>query len=832
MICESDTVALRQPCISHLYFQPVTMIYNLIHLTWRHLLRQRSSTGMHLVGLTLGITVCLLIALFIRYELSYDAFHPQTKSTYRVVSDWTQNGNLTRHASTPFPLAAAIRTGVSGVEHVSFIHPVNATTVEVTPDKRFIIDHIVAVEREFPDIIGVEVLRGDLRQTLSQPYRAAITESTAQKLFGTEDPMGKTFKLKMREEFEFIIASVIRDLPANTHFEISLMVSHSYQENFLKANRDGWTYISGTETFVTLSQSADPNALVGQLNNLADQHINLNSGSGFRSSFSLQPMEDIHFDTGVSDGHAISVTWLWFFGAIGLAVLVLACINFMNLSTAQALTRAKEVGIRKSIGASRWSLMSQFLAEAWTLTFAAGIISVTLTQMLLPSVNAMLGKGIEFNLLESPGMLTVLLFGLTITGLLAGLYPAWIIATFNPGLALKGGSQASGGGTLFRKTLVVVQFTVSACLLMAVILMAQQVDYLRGKNLGFNKDQVVLVEVNNAVRTAAALRRELSAIPAVSGVSFSTSTPSSVNHWGTPVSRISRNDPDRKPVTLILADEQYAALYKLTLKSGRFLQYSDTNRISNTLPQGQRVMQAVVNEQLVRELGFESNDAAIGQKIYTAFNEGNAEIVGVVANFHDGPLTTSITPVLITPQPGKYEMAGIRFEQLNDMPMTLEAVALAWKKVYPEGVFTFNFLDQQIDAYYKEEERLFNLFKVFAGVAMVISCLGLFSLAAFTTQRRVKEIGIRKALGATVSAILVLVSADFIKLVLLAIVLATPMAWYGIDQWLAHYAFHMDITAWAFVVAGAVALFVTLGAIGTQAFKSALANPVDSLRSE
>ncbi len=808
------------------------MILNLIHLTWRRLMRQRSTTGMHLIGLTLGITICLLIALFIRYEISFETFHPQTQNTYRVISDWTQNGNLTRHASTPFPLAAAMRAGVSGVEHVTFIHPVNATQVEVAPDKRFIIEHIVAVEPEFADIIGVEVLRGDLRQTLSKPYLAAITASTAHKLFGTEDPIGRTFKLKMREEFEFTITSVIRDLPANTHFEISLMVSHSYQENFLKANRDGWTYISGTETFVTLSKSADPRALEVQLNNLADQHINLNPESRFRSGFSLQPMEDIHFNTGVSDGHAISVNWLWFFGAIGLVVLVLACINFMNLSTAQALTRAKEVGIRKSIGASRVSLIAHFLAEAWTLTFAAGIISVMLTQMLVPYVNAMLGKGIAFNLLESPGMLTALVFGLIITGLLAGLYPAWIIATFNPGLALKGGAQAGGGGSWFRRALVVVQFTVSACLLMAVILMAQQVDYLRGKSLGFNKDQVVLVEVSNAVRTAAALRRELSAIPAVSGVSFSTSTPSSENHWGTPVSRISRNDPDRKPVTLILADEQYAALYKLTLKSGRFLEHSDTNRISNTLPQGQRIMQAVVNEQLVRDLGFESNDAAIGQRMYTAFNGYNAEIVGVVANFHDGPLTSAITPVLITPQPAKYEMAGIRFEQVNDIHVTLEAVERAWKKVYPEGVFTFNFLDDQIDAYYKEEERLFNLFKVFAGVAMVISCLGLFSLAAFTAQRRIKEIGIRKALGATVGGILILVSADFVKLVLLAIVLATPLAWYGIDQWLAHYAFHMNISVWAFVVAGFMALLVTLGAIGAQAFRSALANPVESLRSE
>ncbi|MFM8912631.1 MAG: FtsX-like permease family protein, partial [Flammeovirgaceae bacterium] len=522
------------------------------------------------------------------------------------------------------------------------------------------------------------------------------------------------------------------------------------------------------------------------------------------------------------------------FGLIGLTVLILACINFMNLSTAQALTRAKEVGIRKSIGAGRGGLITQFLTEAWLLTFISGVLAVACVQLLLPFLNTMMGKGIQFDLFNSPALLISLLLGLVITGLLAGIYPGWIIARFNPTTTLKVGVLSTNGGSSswLRKGLVVTQFTVSACLLMAVILMAQQVDYLRSKDLGFNKDNVVLVDVNHTEQKAASFSQELSNIPSVVGASYSTSTPSSDGHWGTPMSRISRDDPGRKSMTLILADDNYEKLYNLKLVAGRTLQASDTNSISKSIPTEKQVMMAVVNEKLVSELGFESNDAAIGQRIFIGMNNGLVDIVGVVANFNEGPLSSATTPVLITPAPNKYGMAGIRIEAGSDIPKTLAAIESAWKKTFPEGVFTYKFLDEQIDAYYKAEARLFSLFKIFAAVATLISCLGLFGLAAFTAQNRVKEIGIRKVLGATVNSILVLVSKDFLKLVLMALFIATPLAWYGISQWLANYAYHITITGWSFVVAGSIAVVVTVVTISTQAFKAAWANPAESLKSE
>ena len=810
------------------------MIANLLNITWRYLMRHKANTALHVIGLTLGITVCLLIALFIRFELSFDAYHANTQRTYRVVSLWKESKSSSKHFSTPFPLANAIRTEASGFEQVAFFHPVHANTVEVNPQKRFLLEHIVAAEPQILDILSFDVLQGDLHQTLQKPYHAALTESTAKKMFGSENPIGKTFKFKTGDEFEFTISALIKDLPANTHLKASVLLSHSYQENFLKPNLDGWTYVSGTETFITIPEQADTSVLMAQLKNIADKYINAKTGPLYQSGFALQPLSEVHFATDVSDMKATSSSWLWFFGLIGLAVLVLACINFMNLSTAQALTRAKEVGIRKSIGAGRTSLIAQFLTEAWVLTFISGVLAVALTQLLLPFLNSMLNKGITFDLFNAPALLISLWIGLTVTGLLAGIYPAWIIARFNPTTTLKVGVLRAGGGSAswLRKGLVVAQFTVSACLLMAVILMAQQVDYLRTKNLGFNKDNVVLVDVTNAKQTAPLLSNALASVPSVVGVSYSTSTPSSDGHWGTPMSRISRNDPGRKSMTLIMADENYSKLYDIKLLAGRMILASDTNNISKAVPEEKQVMNALVNEELVRALDFESNEAAIGQRIYIGFNSGLVDIVGVVANFNEGPLSAATTPVLMTPSPREYGMAGIKIEAGSNIPKTLAAIESAWKKTFPQGVFAYKFLDEQIDAYYKAEERLFNLFKIFAGVAMLISCLGLFGLASFTAQNRVKEIGIRKVLGATVNSILVLVSKDFLRLVLLALVIATPLAWYGISQWLANYAYHIEITGWAFGLAGFIAILITLATIGTQAFKSALANPAESLKSE
>ena len=814
------------------------MLHNL-KIVLRHLSRQKLNTTLHIIGLTIGMSVCLLIALFLRYELSFDAYHEKAARTYRVISKWTQNGQTNCHFSTPFPLANAIRNEVTGLEHVSFAHPVYTKIVEVNPQHRFVDERIMAVEPEFLEIFNVETIKGDLNKTLRTPYQAALTESTAKKLFGNEDPIGKTFSINVNEQFEFTVGALIKDFPANTHLPATILVSYSYAEKFLQRNLDGWTYVSGTETLIVIPEHADIKIIQAQLNTIADKHINSRENlPDFKSGLDLQPLSEIHFNISLAGGghwvQAVSPSWLWFFAIIGLTVLTLACINFINLSTAQALTRAKEVGVRKSVGAGRFNLIAQFLSEAWILTLIAGVISIALAQLFLPSINTLLDKKISFDLLESPTLLLSLLASAILIGLLAGIYPAWVIAKFNPTTTLKVGAMSVGdqGSSWLRKGLVVTQFSISIGLLMVVILIAQQVNFLRSKDLGFNKDNIINVEIIPRANKETIFRNELNKNNHIKDVSFATATPSSQGHWGTIMNRTNREDPTREDVTLIFADDRFCKMYDLKLLAGRFLEVTDTNYISTTIPEEKQIMKAVVNEALINSLKFASNEAAIGERIWIGWNSGNVEIVGVVTNFNTGPLQEAIKPALITPSLSEYEQAGIKIEAGSDVPQTIAHIEAAWKTAYPEGIFTYKFLDEQIDAFYKAEERLFTLFKIFSGLAMFISCLGLWGLATFAAQSRTKEIGIRKVLGATVNNIVMLLSKDFLVLVLVSLIIATPLAWYGMNQWLQNYAFRTEITWWIFGFSGIVAVFIAIITVSFQAIKAAMSNPVESLRSE
>ncbi|MBK8292177.1 MAG: ABC transporter permease [Flammeovirgaceae bacterium] len=434
---------------------------------------------------------------------------------------------------------------------------------------------------DYPEILNIETLKGDLHKTLQAPYQAAITESTAKKFFGSEDPIGKTLSLKMDGNFEFTIGALIKDFPGNTHLPASILVSHSYNENFLKSNLNGWTYVSGTETLLVVSENADLSVLTAQLKSIADKHINANrNGIEGRSDFELQPMSDIHFNTTIAGGgewvQAISMSWLWFFAIIGGAVLILACINFINLSTAQSITRAKEVGVRKSVGAGRFNLIIQFLSEAWFLTLISGILAIAIAQLVLPSINTLLDKKILFELTSSPLLLLSLLIVTTSIGLLVGLYPAWFISKYNPSLTLKAGSTTSGdhGSVWLRKGLVVVQFSISIGLLIALLVISEQVNYLRSKNLGFSKDNIINVEIEPRSNKQTLFQNELRKIAQVKDVAFATATPSSQSHWGTRMNRAGREDPSRKEVTLIFGDGQFCKMYDLQLLAGRFLETS------------------------------------------------------------------------------------------------------------------------------------------------------------------------------------------------------------------------------------------------------------------
>ena len=807
------------------------MIINNIRLAVRHLYRQKLHTALHLVGLTLGMSVCLLIGLFLRHELSFDAFYAKADRTYRVTQIWTDFGKKDYHFSTPHPLADALRADIPELEQVVKVHPDHEAIIELNPQKRFEQKNVLLAEPGFLDIFEIEVLRGNGHEALRHPYQALLTETTAAQFFGKEDPIGKTFKYK--NEHTITVAGLIRDLPANTHLPASMLLSFMPQKD-----QDQWGMVFGGSTFIVLPEHLDPESLDARLKAICDKNINSLAGllPGSRCDLALQPLGAIHLEPVWAGGgamvQAVNPLWLWFFGSVGIAVLLLACINFVNLSTAQALNRVKEVGVRKSVGAGIRQLIGQFMGEAWLLALAAGILAVLTCRLSLPALNDLMDKKITFDLFQSPELLGALLAGIGLSGLLAGLYPAWFIARFHPSAALKTGWVAGDiRSARLRKVLVVLQFTISVALLVAMTVIFRQMRFMRGKDLGFNKDNILLLDVPESGKKAV-FAAELAQIPQIKEFSFSTCPPSGDQHMATGMSLKDGDDPARKPMTLVMADDHYCGMYGLQLKAGRFLVAADTSAVTAQTPEGQRFPRAVVNEELVRALGFASPEAALNQRIWVSMFAWKPEIVGVVADFNTESLHETVGPTLITQISRYYSTVNIQIAPGSDLPQTLAAIETVWKRNFPTGIYEYKFLDQHIDKLYKAEERLFSLFRIFAGLAMLISCLGLWGLATFAAESRRKEIGIRKVLGASASGIVALLSKDFLLLVVLAIVIASPVAWWAMNKWLQDFAYHIDLQWGVFVLAGLAAVLIAFLTVGFQSVKAALANPVKSLRSE
>jgi putative ABC transport system permease protein len=804
--------------------------------TLRHLGKQKLNTALHVVGLTLGMSVCLLIGLFLKHELSYDSWEKNADRIYRINSVWTSNGKESYHFSTPIPLSAALRTDVSGLETVVTIYPDRDAIIEISAGQRFSENRILFAEPEYLDVFEVKVIKGNGRDALSKPDHALLSESIAKKYFGNTEPVGKTFKYNNKKTFT--IAGIYKDIPANTHMPATMLLAFIRSEEYLRSDPQTWTNVNGTSTFVVVKEGFKIASLEASLKALADKNINSQPDmpANFKNGFAVQPLKKIHTETKWGGGgawvQAVNPMWLWFFALIGIAVLVLACINFINLSTAQALTRAKEVGVRKTMGAGRGQLLSYFMAEAWLLASFSGLVSILVVQLALPGINKLTDKQISFELVKEPILLAALILGIVITGILAGIYPAWIISRFQPVDTLKGSYSRSGKrSSILRKGLVIVQFTISISLLIVVMLISQQVNYLRNKSLGFEKENIINVAARDQ-KANAVFARELSAIPEVSGYAFGTATPINEGHWGTVMSLTNGDDPNRQELTLIMTDDNYGGVYGLRLLSGRFPSTTDTIYRSQSIEKEKRVEKVTVNQKLLSALSLGTPEQAIGKRFWMGMGNGTAEIVGVVADFNTTSLHEALKPTLLMTFPQVYSQAGIKIRAGVDVTKTIRSIEGAWKTAYPDGVFEFNFFDEQIDAYYKAEERLFHLFEIFAAMAMLISCLGLWGLASFASQQRIKEIGIRKVLGASVSNITTLLSKDFLRLVLISILIATPIAWWSMNKWLQDFAYRINIAWWVFALVGAIALLIALLTVSFQAIKAGLSNPVKSLRSE
>ncbi len=798
------------------------MFRNYLKIAWRSLLAHRSYTALTTIGLSVGMAAGLLIFLFLRHHLSTDRHHQKLDRIYRINTDlYLEDGSVEYNPEAPLPLAQVLRTEYPQVEQAAFLMMNRELTIAANragrsePLRFREYKGTALVEPEWFEILDYEWLHGQPQTALRAPNTAVLTQSQARKYFGDSDPIGQV--LTLNNKVEVTVTGLVADPPPMTDTEVGLFISMATLKNLNPDfNVSDWYFLNSTNRlYVTLRSPNDVAGLQASFPALSKKHYGTDA-SVFR--FGAQPLRDIHYDIQRSSD-TIRPALLWSLGGVGLLLILAGCINFINLTLVKAVRRSKEVGIRKSLGSTRRQLVGQFLLESAIIILLSTILALLLVLVTLPVFNnwaqAELSLRIDWNLI----LFISLLLG--IVTVLAGGYPAMILSGFSPWSILRGQlPTASGSSTTVRSVLVVGQFAVCHVLILGSLVVAHQIRYIQNADLGFRKDNVVVVTMPGQQKgNREALRQQLLQRSDIQSVSFSHRPPSSEQLFGGSFKFNGSAEWAPFPIRDRLADANYLATYDLKLLAGRNITLSDTIR------------EYLINETLLHKLGYQDPKEILGKKLQYYLSAEPLPIVGVVKDFHQKSLREEIGPCFIASQADWYERAGIRITG-QDPAGTLSHIRQVWQQLYPDEVFEYQFLDEQVARFYETETLISRFINTFTVLAILICCLGLYGLVSQVVVQRTREIGIRKVLGASVSSIVALLSRDFVWLILIAIVLASPFAWYIMHLWLQDFAYKIAIEWWVFVVAGVMAVGIGLLSLSYQSIQAALMNPVRSLRSE
>ena len=811
------------------------MLKNYLITAWRNLKKNKGFFALNFLGLYISVVACILIGLIILHETSFDRPANKSMDVYRVVSGAAPKAGRNYNAVTPYPLAAALRTAMPGQQVL--VSQINYTEKDVFSfgDKKFKEESIVFADSVFPRLFPVKVLEGSMDRTLSEPGFVALTETTAQKYFGKEDPVGRRVKLSNHIDLE--VAAVVADPPANTHLRYHALVSwSSFDKDMIGGfSLDQWQLTAEGYTYVGLPAGSSISSTEKTLAALLEQHKD-KADPRERGAFKLQPLSDIHYNQNYASSnfsYTTSFDYLYILGAIGLFLILAACINYTNLSTALAIRKSKEVGVRKTLGASRSHLMRQFLCETFLLTAIVILVAALSVRLFIPVLNTFLGKDIPLDWLTWKSGL--LLTGLCIAvALLSGIYPAFVLSGFNPITALKSKmATASGKMILLRRGLVVFQFLTAQILLIGAIVVAKQMHYIQSQPLGFDKEKVVDIGLpENKPEQLERLRTELAAVPGISSFSISLGAPIATNNAGTEFNLREKMSVAQYEVAVKAVDKDYLKTYGLDLAAGRWFDANDEHAVGHKgMPDSLRHYAFVLNESAVKTLGFASSRDVLGKMVTFGFNNITAPVIGVVKDYHVSSMHDAMKPVLMVIMPFFYYNVGIKLSKGFSQDV-LTGIERAWSSVYPTYVFESNFLDQDILALYQEERRTQQLFYLFTALSVIINALGLIGLLSFMVEQKRKEIGIRKVLGASIGNISLILSKDFLGLILIAFLIAAPVAGLVMSRWLQEFAFRTELSWWVFGLAVLAAVVITCISVGFQTVKAALANPVKSLRSE
>ncbi|WP_373516002.1 ABC transporter permease [Persicitalea sp.] len=792
------------------------MLQNYLKITFRNLVKNRTYSFINIAGLSIGLATCLVIALYVMDDLSFDQDQPKADR----IGLFQQFLNSSSSGSS-FSDLLKKQTGIETVTQVSPRRALISRRDLAAYESRFCLaDSNLTKVFEFP------MVEGSLQDVLALPNQVVISQRMATKYFASTPPVGQTLDVQLNGKATFTVAGVMQNTPENTHLPIDFLASSLNAPTLLYANGTSYWDFAGMNYFL-LSPGANFDKIKSQLPAIAKQ---TNDPNAIAWSLDVIPLRDIYLRHRMDDRVRATnaIEFVRIFGAVALCILLLACFNYLNLSSARSTLRAREVGVRKAMGAKRSQLIKQFMGESFLFTLIAAGFALLLAQIALPFFNDFADKNLSIAPLLTSSKLFLLLGFVVLTSVLTGIYPAFVLSNFNPIKVLKNYLLPNSGRAYVRRGLVVVQFVISIVMLVATIVVVDQLRYIQHKDLGYEREQVLSLDppsqasesqrsaFQNELRQLASVQSmtQVSLLPGA-GVSINKLSPQSVT-----------GPQDDVAIGQLFVDSQFPSVFGVKMVEGRFFQKDNTADRTNY----------VVNETAMKKYGWKLGQT-IGYVSYQYNADGgyaevpvNGQIVGVVQDFNQMDLKSTIMPMMLI---GNATWGPLALKlQGTDLAATVPLLKTAWEKQFPNYPFEYSFLDEAFDKAYRKEIQTSRVFGLFAGLSIFISCLGLLGLVAFTAEQRTKEIGVRKVMGASVSSIVTLLSKDFLKLVLIAMLVAAPIAWYGMDTWLQDFAYRIDVPVWAFLLAGGLAGLVAFLTMSYQAVKAASVNPVKSLRSE
>ncbi|HSZ84402.1 MAG TPA: ABC transporter permease [Puia sp.] len=811
------------------------MLKHYFKISWRNIIRNKIFTVINIAGLALGICTCIVIFLITNFELSFDNFHPDKERIYHIgQKDPITPSNVSR-ISPPMP--DALRQEITGIEAVASFYPYDAS---ITPGNEKGLHtfnsgiegsdqtSVIITDLHYFDIFKFDWLAGKPTTSLQQPFKVVLSESKAHKYFGSlpyDNIIGR--ELTYNDSLHVTVSGIVKDWNKNTDFPYTEFISYSSinSSNFLKTTyrTDDWSRNSaGMWCMIKLSKNSTAFQIKSQLKDFVKRHL---PGNPDKLEFLLQPLSDIHFNADYShdDIRKADLPTIRFLIGIALFILILAIVNFINLSTAQSIQRIKEIGVRKVLGSSRANLIFQFLTETFVVSFFAVCIAMLMVAPLLSFFQDFIPPRLSFQFFNKETLLFLLMLILVIP-LLAGLYPAKVLSSYIPALSLKGdGCQSVGKKWLMRKGLVIFQFTISLIFIIGTLVISKQINFVLHADYGLKTNAILDVFITKGNSKWKVLKEKIKELPEVKKVILQGTAPTG---WVTRFGKISFTGKNHQVIKMKIqidnGNEEFIPFYQMRLVAGRNLLRSDS------------LQEFIINETCRKNLGFAKPEDAIGQLL--TYHKKAFPIVGVVADFHEGSFHYLIAPLMIGHEPGDEEDFGIQLvtneNKVSNMKAELSAIEKVYKDIYPRNEFNYRIIDECIPLLYDTDQKTSKLILAATLITVFISCIGLFGLAMFTAKRRTKEISIRKVIGASISDIIALLTKDYVVVILIAFLIASPIAWFFMNKWLENFAYRIDISWWIFLFAVMITILIAFATISFQAIKAAVVNPVKSLRTE